>query len=242
MILAIDAGNSRIKWGCYDNGAMSAIGAVAHDQIDTMATTLRGIATPSKMIVSNVAGGQVQQKISTALEHFIIQPHWLKATKTCCGVTNGYADPSQLGSDRWAALIGARREKSGSLLVVNAGTALTIDAMTATGEFLGGLIVPGMRLMMRSLTTGTAHAHAVDGAYAQFPSNTTNAVYSGALNAALGAIARMREALAAQAGAQPTCVISGGAAVALIPHLPSPTHAVPHMVLLGLAIISEAMD
>lgn len=242
MILAIDAGNSRVKWGCYDNGAWSALNAVAHDQIDAMAVALRGITEPRKIVISNVAGPHTQQKISTALKHFDAPPHWLTSTKTCCGLTNGYADPSQLGSDRWAALIGARREKSGPLLVVNAGTALTIDAMNDAGEFLGGLIVPGVRLMMRSLTASTAHAHAVDGEFVQFPTSTTDAIYSGALNAALGAVTRMREALVARVGFTPTCVISGGAAVALVPHLPSPTHEIPHLVLLGLAAISEAMD
>ena len=242
MILAIDAGNSRIKWGCYDGGAWSAMGAVAHDQMRLMAIALHGNVLPQKIIISNVAGPQIRQALSAALEQFNIPLRWLQPTKMCCGVTNGYADPSRLGSDRWAALIGARREKLGPLLVVNAGTALTIDAMTTTGEFLGGLIVPGMRLMMRSLTTGTAHAHATDGEFTQFPSNTTDAIYSGAMNAALGAISRMHEALAAETGSSPTCVISGGAATALIPYLPAPTHEVPHLVLLGLATISEETD
>ncbi len=243
MILAIDAGNSRVKWGCYENGTWSTMGAVAHAQIDSMATALQGTVVPQKIMISNVAGPQIQQAISAALEQFNTSPHWLKPTTICCGVTNGYEDPSRLGSDRWAALIGARREKSGPLLVVNAGTALTIDAMTAAGEFLGGLIVPGARLMMRSLTTGTAQAHATDGEFSQFPTNTTDAIYSGALNAALGAISRMREALAAHTGSSPTCVISGGAAAAMIPHLlSSPTREVSHLVLLGLAIISEAAD
>jgi type III pantothenate kinase len=240
MILAIDAGNSRVKWGCFDNGAWSATGAVARDDIDSMARALHGMPAPRKIVVSNVAGDQVQRKISATLAHFGVPLHRPWPTKLCCGVTNGYSDPSRLGSDRWAALIGARREKSGPLLVINAGTALTIDALTATGDFLGGLIVPGVRLMMRSLATGTAHAQATEGEFATFPTNTTDAIYSGALNAALGAIARMREALATHAGASPSCVISGGAAVALIPHLPSPTHEVPHLVLLGLVTISEA--
>lgn len=242
MILAIDAGNSRVKWGCYEHGAWSAMGAIVHDQLDSMATALHEAAVPQKIIVSNVAGPQVQQNIASALEHFNVPPRWLKPANMCCGVTNGYDDPSRLGSDRWAALIGARHEKAGPLLVVNAGTALTIDAMTAAGEFLGGLIVPGPRLMMRSLTTGTAQAHAIDGEFSQFPTNTRDAIYSGALNAALGAISRMDEALAAHTGSSSTCVISGGAAAALIPRLSSPTHEVPHLVLLGLAIIAEESD
>ncbi len=242
MILAVDAGNSRIKWGCYENGAWSITGAVGRAEIGLMATALREIPAPRKIVISNVAGVEVHDKIAEAVAHFEVAPHWPRPWKTCCGVTNGYADPSQLGNDRWAALIGARREQSGPLLVVNAGTALTIDALTAAGEFLGGLIVPGIRLMMRSLTTGTAHAHAAHGEFSQFPTNTLDAIYSGALNAALGAIERMRTALAVHAEASPTCIVSGGAAAALMAHLAPPTREAPHLVLLGLVTISEASN
>lgn len=242
MILAIDAGNSRIKWGCFAAGEWLNEGAIAHGDIDSLRAALGNVTAPRKIIISNVAGVLVQQRLSTALEQFSVPPHWIASEKACAGVTNGYAQPSQLGSDRWAALIGARRESNGPVLVVNAGTALTIDAMNPAGDFLGGLIVPGIRLMMRSLTTGTAHAHAAHGEFAALPTNTLDAIYSGALNAALGAITRMRDALAARTGAEPINIVSGGAAAALIAHLPPPTREVPRLVLQGLVAIAEVMD
>ena len=240
MILAVDAGNSRVKWGCYENGAWSTTGTIGHDGIDSLALTWQRVQAPAQIVISNVAGDAVRRKLSAALSHFAVAPYWLKSGQQLCGVTNGYAAPSQLGSDRWAALIGARREESGPVLVVNAGTALTIDAMTADGQFLGGLIVPGIRLMMRALTTGTAHAHAADGEFVQFPTNTLDAIYSGALNAALGSVTRMSDALAARSGAVPVCILSGGAASVLIPHLPPPTREIPNLVLSGLVTIAEA--
>ncbi len=242
MILAIDAGNSRVKWGCFESGAWSITGAVARDEIDTLVTAFRGIAAPSKIVISNVAAPEVAQKISGAIANFSITPLWPRPEKNSGGVINGYADPRQLGSDRWAALIGARREQSGPVLVVNAGTALTVDAMTASGAFLGGLIVPGVRLMMQSLTHGTAQAHADHGEFSVFPTNTKDAIYSGALNAALGAIERMRTALGRHTGLTPTCVVSGGAAAALLPHLTVPVRELPHVVLLGLVTIAEATN
>ena len=240
MILAVDAGNSRIKWGYYENGVWSITDAIEHTAIDSLAVTWQRVPAPEQIVISNVAGAEVQRKLSVALSHFAVAPHWLKPEQQRCGVTNGYAVPSQLGSDRWAALIGARREESGPALVVNVGTALTIDAMTANGQFLGGLIAPGIRLMMQALTTGTAHAHAEHGEFAPFPTNTMDAIYSGALNAALGSIKRMSDALATHADVLPVCIVSGGAASALISHLPPPTREIPNLVLLGLVTIAEA--
>jgi type III pantothenate kinase len=242
MILAIDAGNSRIKWGCFENGRWSITGAVEHDEIDSLESMFREFEKPSKIVVSNVAGPDVAQKIADAIAKFSIGPLWPRPDKNGGGVFNGYADSNKLGSDRWAALIGARREQSGPVLVVNAGTALTIDAMTPSGEFLGGLIVPGVRLMMQSLTQGTAHARASHGEFSVFPTNTRDAIYSGALNAALGAIERMRAALGRHTNQLAACIVSGGAAAVLLPHLSPPIREVPHLVLLGLVTIAEATN
>ena len=242
MILALDAGNSRIKWGCFEHGNWLNAGAVARDEIDTLKSVLSEISNPRKIVVSNVAGVEIHRKINEAIGHFGINAEWPKPAKQCCGVTNGYEVPHQLGSDRWAALIGARSQQPGSVLVVNAGTALTIDTLTANGQFLGGLILPGIGMMLRALTAGTAHAHAAYGEFSKFPTKTTDAIYSGAINAALGAIERMRTVLADHSGSQPTCVHSGGAAPALSPHLAAPVREVPHLVLFGLVTMAEAMD
>lgn len=241
MILALDAGNSRIKWGCYENGNWLKTGVLAHAEIESLQSILSGLPKPQKIVVSNVAGADTHAGIEAAIAQFGTTAIWPKPSERACGVSNGYDDPSQLGSDRWAALIGARREQAGAVLVVNAGTALTIDTLTQRGAFLGGLILPGIGMMMRALTTGTAHAHAIYGDFSTFPTKTRDAVYSGAVNAALGAIERMRAALAAK-GTSPTCVITGGAAPALLPHLALPAREIPQLVLLGLATIAEATD
>lgn len=241
MILALDAGNSRVKWGCYENGNWVKTGVVAHGEIDHLKSILGTIPSLEKIVVSNVAGAETQNRIETAIAHFGMTAIWPKPRKSICGVINGYDEPQKLGSDRWAALIGARRESAGATLVVNAGTALTVDTLTERGEFLGGLILPGIGMMMRALSTGTAHAHADYGDFSMFPTKTRDAIYSGAVNAALGAIERMRAALSAKSTTL-TCVITGGAAPALLPHLAQPAREIPHLVLLGLVTIAETRD
>jgi type III pantothenate kinase len=240
MILALDAGNSRIKWGCYDSGEWIKTGAIIRAEIETLPSVLAKIPPPQQIVVSNVAGMEIREKIANAIAQFGIDAYWPKPAKACCGVRNGYDNPEQLGSDRWAALIGARRAQPGAVLVVNAGTALTIDTLTDAGEFLGGVILPGIGMMMRGLTTGTAHAHAAYGDFVTFPTTTTDAIYSGALNAALGAIERMRAAFANRSATPLSCLITGGAASVLLPHLSPPVQEIPNLVMLGLVTMMQA--
>ncbi|MDE3011344.1 MAG: type III pantothenate kinase, partial [Pseudomonadota bacterium] len=72
-----------------------------------------------------------------------------------------------MGCDRWAALVGARARGSMATVVVMAGTATTVDALAADGRFLGGYILPGLRLMPKSLYERTAGIHPGDGAWAE---------------------------------------------------------------------------
>lgn len=240
MILAIDAGNSRIKWGCYQGGDWLLTGAAENDKPDSLTSAWAAISTPEKIVISNVAGERMHRDLSRLLACYPTQPQWIAPERERCGVKNSYADAAKLGSDRWAALIAARRMQHGPVVVVNAGTALTVDALTQNGEFLGGLIVPGIRLMMRALTTGTAHAHALRGEFTAFPVNTLDAIYSGAVNAAVGSIDRVAAFLSAREGSAASCIVSGGAAQAVISHLTTPAQEVRHLVLLGLVAIAES--
>ncbi len=238
MILAIDAGNSRIKWGCHADGGWVSTGTAAYDELRLLSNALAVIA-PDRIVISNVAGERIRGDISGLLARFPAQPQWITAGRERCGVKNGYADPAQLGSDRWAALVAAHRLQHAPVVVVNAGTALTVDALTEHGEFLGGLIVPGIKLMMRALTTGTAHAHALQGEFAAFPVNTLDAIYSGAINAAVGSIERSVAGLSAREGSTASCIVSGGAARVLLPYLGASAIEVKHLVLEGLVALAE---
>ncbi len=240
MILAIDAGNSRVKWGCHRDGAWVATGAASHDEFSLLANAWSVMAVPHRIVISNVAGDQARRDMSGLLARFPTQPQWVTAERERCGVKNCYSDPTKLGSDRWAGLVAAHRLQQGPVVVANAGTALTVDALTANGEFLGGLIVPGIELMMRALTTSTAHAHALQGQYAAFPVNTLDAIYSGAINAAVGSIERIASLLSARAGSTATFIISGGTANLLVPYLGVRVVEIEHLVLEGLVALAEA--
>lgn len=160
--------------------------------------------------------------------------HWFASQPACAGVHNGYREPSQLGCDRFAALIGARHYyPDHDLLVVNAGTATTVDALTADGRFIGGMILPGLGTMARSLAVNTAQLPAVGEVLLEraLADNTRQAIISGCIHAQAGAIER---AFAQHPGHSPLCLMSGGAASFIAPHLQVPHVLVPNLVLAGL--------
>jgi type III pantothenate kinase len=122
--------------------------------------------------------------------------------------------------------------------VVMAGTATTIDVLDAAGHFRGGLILPGLDLMRKSLARNTAGLPEARGAYRDLPTNTDDAIVSGALHATLGAIERMAEQVCRPASADFCVLLSGGAADMLAPHLDLPLQRVDNLVLEGLARVA----
>jgi type III pantothenate kinase len=240
MILAIDAGNTRIKWGLYDGNSWQAKGWVDTADRTGLGDGWKALAAPDRIIASNVAGPQVAMQIERACKGWPAKMQWVVAIESQCGVRNGYDLPSQLGSDRWAALIAARGIAPEGCVVVNAGTAMTVDALSADGVFLGGLIVPGLATMLRALAESTAAIGEGGGHYRDIPKNTPDAVYSGALSAMVGAVWHMNALLAGEIKRAPTCLLSGGDAQWLLPLLSGKTRMVDNLVLDGLIRIALA--
>ncbi|MCC6535130.1 MAG: type III pantothenate kinase [Burkholderiales bacterium] len=241
MMLAIDAGNTRIKWGKREAGAWIDIGSCATGERGSLAKAL-GSSSFERILVANVAGSAVRSSIEQALGGRGSTPQFLASRAAQCGVRSGYDDPAQLGCDRWAALIGAHRLYPGTCLVVNAGTALTVDALTEEGLFLGGIIVPGIALMRRALDEHTAGLALQPGAVRFFPANTGDAITSGAVHAAAGAIERMASFMRESGHDALRVVLSGGNARELRPLLGLDTLLVEHLVLEGIAAIAEEGD
>jgi type III pantothenate kinase len=239
-LLAIDAGNTRIKWGVRAGEGWGATGSIGTAQSAALFDALHSHLPVDAAIVSNVAGPQVLANIEAACRRGGVELRVIRAEREELGVTNAYRDPHQLGADRWAALIAAHREGApGHKLVVNAGTALTVDALGANGEFLGGLIVPGPALMRRSLQRGTADLRLTEGTLEDFPATTPDAITSGAIQACVGAIERLAGAMAARGAPPGRIILSGGAAAEIAASLALPVDFRENLVLDGLALIAR---
>ncbi len=235
MILCLDCGNTRLKWGLNEQGHWREQGALPLAEIGRLRQVLAALPRPRQAIACNVAGSAMGEAITAALSVPLL---WATSLAEQCGVKNGYQDPAQLGADRWAGLIGAHRLHEGACLVVNAGTATTIDVLDAGGVFQGGVILPGVYLMRRALAGNTAQLLLTAGEYKALPRNTADAIASGCLLASAAAIERMFVRVSGQSGA--VCLLSGGAADSLSPLLDIPLLRIDNLVLEGLACIGLA--
>ena len=232
--LAIDIGNTRLKWALFAHPIPGQPpvrhGAVFLETIDELAETeWATLPAPDQMLGCVVAGEAVRRRVEEQMELWEVAPRWVVSRTAEAGVINGYDHPSRLGADRWVALVGARArvmaeaaitgQPPRSALVVMVGTAVTVDALDADGHFLGGLILPGFGLMLRALEMGTAGLKVPTGETMDFPTNTSDALMSGGVFAIAGAVERQYKRLEARAGAAPKVLIAGGAAVKLAPAL-----------------------
>jgi len=249
-VLLIDIGNTFLKWGLFrpsvDGSARENRVESGHallEEIMTLPAQLAKLPTPARIVVSNVAGTRVRATTIRMLEVWPDAPatFWLVPQDAQCGVVNSYRNPQQLGSDRWAALIGARHLLgTRPAMVVVCGTATTIDFLTGEGVFKGGVIMPGVGLMLRSLHEGTAALPDQGGDFFSYPTQTVDAIASGCQHAQAGAIERL---FAGEQRVQPdvVCILSGGAAGAVAPRLTIPFQLQENLVIEGLYRISQSL-
>jgi len=266
--LLIDAGNSRIKWAVVQaDGTQLAAGALAHDEAAQSAGRAgsqpgwSGWPAPCGAWVSNVAGADVAARIAA-----LVDAQWpqlplttIRASERQCGVTNCYAVPHSLGSDRWAGMIGAHAAFPGEhLLLATFGTATTLEALRADGAFIGGLIAPGWTLMMRSLGEHTAQLPTLDAIRARglldagaltraagndrsgpfFATDTPRSLSAGCTLAQAGLIERMWSDLQDEWQVPVRLVVSGGAVDEVASALKVPHTRHDSLVLSGLALIA----
>ena len=244
MILVVDAGNTRTKWAIFgSDGKMAEQGFFINAELP-QAQAPKAWQSCARVVVASVANPQVEAGIADLLKTFAIAADWLKSQTQSGGLKNGYQSPEKLGIDRWAAMLATWKNhaQQDGCLVVNAGTALTIDAVYQN-TFIGGLIAPGWGALRNGFTSQTALVSSENGHYQDFPQNTADASYSGALNAMAGAVLIEFNKLAKKAQHTPVLVISGGDAALLQPALQalglSPI-LVDDLVLNGLFLLSEA--
>jgi type III pantothenate kinase len=262
-MLVIDAGNSFVKWAFATPGADQsraqqpwiARGHAALSDLADLASDWANIPVPPTVIGSCVGGDLVRYAIEQNLKSAWPQIHWVQSEAisgaitsgeisrgsiTSVTITNGYSQPAQLGTDRWAALIGARALLgTQATLVVMCGTATTIDLLTATGHFTGGVILPGLALMQTVLHERTAALPRTSGHVVAHPDCTADAIASGCLHAQAGAIERLWH-LHRGAHEPLTCLVAGGAAPSIGPFLTVPYQLREDLVLLGLATIADS--
>ncbi|MRD47203.1 type III pantothenate kinase [Caenimonas koreensis] len=248
--LAVDIGNTRLKWALYDSprpgAAVLAQGAEFLENIDRLADgEWARLPAPSCMLGCAVAADAIKRRVEEQMEELWDVPaHWIVPSAAEAGLVNGYDHPTRLGADRWVAMIGAwhRLLSTGAarpLVLAMVGTAVTVEAIDASGKFLGGQILPGHGIMLRALESGTAGLHVPTGEVREFPTNTSDALTSGGTYAIAGAIECMVNHVRKHCGQDPMCIMTGGAGWKMAPHMPRPFELVESLIFDGLLELAQ---
>jgi type III pantothenate kinase len=238
-MLLVDIGNSRIKWSRYDQ-RLATMGEVQTADTGVLDQVLTAdwarLPKPPRVLVSNVGGAVLGDRVARWVEaHWDQAPVFAASEGSAFGVLNGYEDPRQLGVDRWLALIAAWRRFRGAVCLADCGTAVTVDALSDRGRHLGGLILPGLSLMRRSLAQAAGLASIEGGRIVSLAHNTADGIASGGACAIAACIDRVAAMLQEHYG-RTACVLTGGAATDIAALVGHGKALVPDLVLRGLAI------
>lgn len=247
--LAIDIGNTRLKWACYDaprpGATLIAEGVEFLENIDHLAEgDWSRLPRPDAVLGCAVAADAVRRRVDEQLEMWDAHAQWVVASESEGGLHNGYDHPARLGADRWVAMIGGwhhlhSQGVQAPMVVVMVGTAVTVEAVDAQGRFLGGFILPGHGIMLRALESGTAGLHVPTGEVRYFPTNTSDALTSGGTYAIAGAVQCMVQHLREHTGLEPRCIMTGGAGWKMAPTMTVPFELVDNLIFLGLQRMAQ---
>lgn len=243
MLLLLDIGNTRLKWTWHQPGALlQAAGFLVHEADPQSARSVWSqMQRPQRVLAASVAGGDFNAQLASIVEELWGLPvEWVRSGEGVKGMETAYPEPRKLGIDRWAASVGAYLARRRAVCVVDCGSAITFDAVTAAGRHLGGLIVPGLRLMRLALHQGTAELPFVEMAAVQpIASDTATAINSGILLGAAAMVEGLAQRVVAGMDTEVELWLTGGDAVFLQPHLSAAFNYAPDLVLQGLAFIAN---
>lgn len=216
--LLLDGGNSRLKWAWVENGRIVRTNSTPYRHIQLLADEWQQYGAGVSRIVGSAVCGAAKQQL--AAEQVGLPVEWLTSMPHALGMTNHYRHPEEHGADRWFNAIGSRRFSRNNRVVLSCGTAVTVDAVTGDGHYLGGTIMPGFHLMRESLVQKTANLQRPDGTRYAFPTTTANAITTGMMDAVCGSLLLMHERLQQRCGGTVDVVLTGGGAAKVAAALP----------------------
>lgn len=261
MKLLIDMGNSWLKWAILHGDQLTPAQGLSHQVNDFEAQLSQAWGSltnpPIQVWISNVAGTQKAEMLTQWInQYWHLQPHFVTTSYQQCGITNGYENFTQLGVDRWLAMIGAyhienknNELKKNRICVVDCGTAVTLDILTNDGHHLGGLIMPGMTTMYHALLKDAQVLKPLTKTISEFSdlskdskkqllgNNTQTGIDLGICYAIIGGIEHALNQFEDKKSNQLAFIITGGNAKKILSLLSIPYHYIPNLVLQGLVVV-----
>jgi type III pantothenate kinase len=240
--LQLDVGNSSAKWRLLRAGEVLARGRYQSGEDSSRSALLDCTTDLQQVWVSSVASRERNAQLTCLLqERWGIEPWFARTAGQTGTLLNSYLEPERMGVDRWLVMLGASRHLDGRFAVVDAGSALTIDIVAASGQHEGGYIIPGPVLMERALLLDTDRVRfAEDAGYDLAPGRSTaEAVRHGIAAAQAGAVSLLLARAGLDSGQVLFC---GGGADALMQLVSIGGSLVPDLVFEGLEVMATSLE
>jgi type III pantothenate kinase len=237
--LLIDVGNSQLKWLLAQQLGQAPLQRLnrSENYLAELTAMWRQLEPVEVVVIANVTDTQITKEIISVGENLWPQVRCLSAVteKASHGVTNSYLQPERLGVDRWLVLIAGWKQYLKPLVVVDCGTAITVDALNQQGQHLGGLIIPGFALMQHSLAKNTFALSKSDESYKPTLANATEpAIANGCMLAAAGLVEKVVSDLEQTEGELFQLLLTGGDAPQLKQAINRPCVIDPELIFKGL--------
>ncbi len=235
MKVYMDAGNSFIK--CMVNDSLKQIPSSefvrfpellpSHDQID-------------RLYISSVLDSGFHLFVSTYCQDKSIGVSWVETPQQGLGIQVGYQDSRQFGVDRFLAMAAAYNACKQHCVVIDAGSAVTMDAIDAQGVHLGGVIIPGQKMMREALGTAPGISSVTGSGAGVFGRSTADCVVAGCLNAVQGGVSQVLEQMRARLGDSVVVFVTGGGASLVMDSMGNEARLCQNLVLDGLRLFANS--
>lgn len=192
FVLCVDVGNTRLKWGVCDFSDLSFVTKGVFDylsaEIDKKLSESLVALNVMPVYISSVSADKQTEIVSRWFENnWKIKSNIIRFDAFYQQL-NAYETPSDLGVDRWLAMVAAQKKYQSNFCVIDAGTAITIDVVDVNAKHLGGVIMPGKAMMLVSLNAGAANIKQASGKVTELADNTADGVISGVEACVIGGI------------------------------------------------------
>ncbi|OGD12395.1 MAG: pantothenate kinase [Candidatus Aminicenantes bacterium RBG_13_62_12] len=250
-LLAIDVGNTTVGVGVFEDRNLICDWRIRSDRektADEYGLILLGLLAGAGMgpeRVGHVILSSVVPPLTPVFQALSRRLFGAKPVVVGPGLKTGmpilYDNPLEVGADRITASVAAYEKHGGPCIVVDFGTAVTFDAVSARGEYLGGAIAPGIQIAAESLSSRTAKLPRVEIARPGrvIGRTTASSMQSGLFHGYAGLISHIIAEMKKELAAEARVVVTGGFAELFLPHVPALDIHEPHLVLEGLRILFE---
>lgn len=244
LALLVDLGNTRLKWAIYDGATLQASSVLPHRNHNFQEVLVQAWSTiprPHRVVVASVTELQRCQQLAAWVQaHWSVETEFIVSPAQGHGVKNSYDEPTQLGCDRWAAMVAAYHLTHSAVCVVDCGSAVTVDVVDANGQHLGGLILPGVQAMQAALTRHTtlASIHFTDSFVSLLGKSTEEGIRCGITRAISSLVQQTLSELTVSDKLYARCILTGGDAALVASALSIPYEIDRDLVLKGLAVMA----